>query len=140
MRHAEESLSLSTSPSALSLWSGREDSNLRPPEPHSGALPGCATPRPIRFRLQMVRRAANAEPQHVSTLSLAHARRGHHEGALGPELDPRPEGPALASERLAQPRGVRRRWADELEPSQLEWSEGQLLKTASRIQAREVGQ
>ena len=27
-------------------WSGREDSNLRPPEPHSGALPGCATPRP----------------------------------------------------------------------------------------------
>ena len=27
-------------------WSGREDSNLRPPEPHSGALPDCATPRP----------------------------------------------------------------------------------------------
>lgn len=27
------------------IWSGREDSNLRPPEPHSGALPGCATPR-----------------------------------------------------------------------------------------------
>jgi hypothetical protein len=26
-------------------WSGREDSNLRPPEPHSGALPDCATPR-----------------------------------------------------------------------------------------------
>ena len=26
-------------------WSGREDLNLRPPEPHSGALPGCATPR-----------------------------------------------------------------------------------------------
>ena len=26
-------------------WSGREDSNLRPPEPHSGALPSCATPR-----------------------------------------------------------------------------------------------
>ena len=28
------------------FWSGREDLNLRPPEPHSGALPGCATPRP----------------------------------------------------------------------------------------------
>jgi hypothetical protein len=26
-------------------WSGRSDSNARPPEPHSGALPGCATPR-----------------------------------------------------------------------------------------------
>ena len=26
-------------------WSGREDSNLRPPAPHAGALPGCATPR-----------------------------------------------------------------------------------------------
>ena len=26
-------------------WSGRDDSNVRPPEPHSGALPGCATPR-----------------------------------------------------------------------------------------------
>src|SRR5438105_14649539 len=27
-------------------WSGRKDSNLRPPAPHAGALPGCATPRP----------------------------------------------------------------------------------------------
>jgi len=26
-------------------WSGREDLNLRPHEPHSCALPGCATPR-----------------------------------------------------------------------------------------------
>jgi serine/threonine protein kinase len=26
-------------------WSGRGDSNSRPPEPHSGALPGCATAR-----------------------------------------------------------------------------------------------
>ena len=28
-------------------WSGRQDSNLRPPEPHSGALPNCATPRQL---------------------------------------------------------------------------------------------
>ena len=28
-----------------SRWSGRKDSNLRPLEPHSSALPGCATPR-----------------------------------------------------------------------------------------------
>ena len=33
-------------PSFKSLWSGREDSNFRPPAPHAGALPGCATPRP----------------------------------------------------------------------------------------------
>ena len=26
-------------------WSGREDLNLRPPVPHTGALPSCATPR-----------------------------------------------------------------------------------------------
>src|SRR5206468_9452066 len=27
-------------------WSGRQDSNLRPPVPQTDALPGCATPRP----------------------------------------------------------------------------------------------
>src|SRR5581483_2841203 len=27
-------------------WSGRLDSNQRPPAPKAGALPGCATPRP----------------------------------------------------------------------------------------------
>ena len=32
----------------LCKWSGREDSNLRPPQPHCGALPGCATPRKIK--------------------------------------------------------------------------------------------
>jgi hypothetical protein len=26
-------------------WSGREDLNLRPSEPHSDTLPSCATPR-----------------------------------------------------------------------------------------------
>ena len=37
-------------------WSGREDSNFRPPAPHAGALPGCATPRPNRrlYRLRAV--------------------------------------------------------------------------------------
>ena len=32
-------------PESGDRWSGRRDSNSRPPEPHSGALPGCATPR-----------------------------------------------------------------------------------------------
>lgn len=27
------------------IWSAREDLNLRPPTPHDGALPGCATCR-----------------------------------------------------------------------------------------------
>src|SRR5690349_17626754 len=30
----------------LGKWSGRLDSNQRPPAPKAGALPGCATPRP----------------------------------------------------------------------------------------------
>ena len=29
----------------LAKWSGRRDSNSRPPVPKTGALPGCATPR-----------------------------------------------------------------------------------------------
>ena len=32
-------------------WSGRQDSNLRPLDPQSSALPGCATPRPNRLSL-----------------------------------------------------------------------------------------
>ena len=27
------------------FWSGRQDSNLRPPAPKAGAIPGYATPR-----------------------------------------------------------------------------------------------
>ena len=34
------------------LQSGRRDLNPRPPEPHSGALPGCATSRPPRTRTE----------------------------------------------------------------------------------------
>jgi cytochrome P450 len=32
----------------VSEWSGRQDSNLRPSAPKADALPGCATPRPVR--------------------------------------------------------------------------------------------
>ena len=39
-----------SSPSELlARWSGRLDSNQRPPAPKAGALPGCATPRHFRF-------------------------------------------------------------------------------------------
>lgn len=30
-------------------WSGRRDSNAGPLEPHSSALPGCATPRQVHW-------------------------------------------------------------------------------------------
>ena len=33
----------------ISIWSGREDLNLRPLAPHASALPGCATPRIAEF-------------------------------------------------------------------------------------------
>jgi hypothetical protein len=32
-------------PASEIYWSGRQDSNLRPLDPQSSALPGCATPR-----------------------------------------------------------------------------------------------
>jgi hypothetical protein len=32
------------------VWSGRGDLNPRPPDPQSGALPSCATPRWTRYR------------------------------------------------------------------------------------------
>jgi hypothetical protein len=34
------------------FWSGREDLNLRPSEPHSDTLPDCATPRLIYIKLE----------------------------------------------------------------------------------------
>src|SRR5262249_12683623 len=39
-------------------WSGRLDLNQRPPAPHAGALPSCATPRP-RHRTRYKKAAAN---------------------------------------------------------------------------------
>ena len=33
----------------LEKWSGRLDSNQRPPAPKAGALPGCATPRHLKI-------------------------------------------------------------------------------------------
>ena len=35
----------------VTLWSGREDLNLRHPAPKAGALPGCATPRHIQCQM-----------------------------------------------------------------------------------------
>lgn len=43
-------------------WSGREDSNFRPPAPHAGALPGCATPR-IGIRRYQARTRGRCSPR-----------------------------------------------------------------------------
>ena len=39
------SLILTVTRQVTIFWSGRKDLNLRPPQPHCGALPSCATPR-----------------------------------------------------------------------------------------------
>jgi hypothetical protein len=50
------------------IWSGRQDSNLRPLAPHASALPGCATPRGRSFTVSVVtpfpgRQAPAGSPQ-----------------------------------------------------------------------------
>jgi hypothetical protein len=71
-------------------WSGREDSNLRPPHPQCDALPGCATSRP-RLRIYGGRWGLASRLRRVSNLSRirislhprqARDRRAHHLGWL----------------------------------------------------------
>lgn len=51
----------------MRIWSGRQDLNLRPPTPHAGALPGCATPRITYYILKAIgfsaRRKRNEQPE-----------------------------------------------------------------------------
>ena len=58
----------------LARWSGRPDSNWRPPAPHAGALPGCATPRPDNRRISHSATGCN---------SVAHR---HFQHALAPDF------------------------------------------------------
>src|SRR5438309_1351191 len=47
-RHKRRFFGVAISPYVIDFkWSGREDSNLRPPAPEAGALPDCATPRSL---------------------------------------------------------------------------------------------
>ena len=62
-------------------WSGRLDSNQRPPAPKAGALPGCATPRLQIFSILLPFTAGRArhgccEPLHDRSLA-ADSRRIH---------------------------------------------------------------
>jgi hypothetical protein len=62
----------------LKKWSGRLDSNQRPPAPKAGALPGCATPRPeISSSLPRLWNGSRALSQNCArtpTVSELHAR------------------------------------------------------------------
>src|SRR5206468_10176922 len=97
--------------SALSLWSGREDLNLRPPAPKAGALPGCATPRrPARVRVRSAPTISPAEkpPDRLEgSAAMAHSRL-----VLVGELGERPgkrriEEQRIVSETAIPPRGLR---------------------------------
>src|SRR5258708_38759850 len=52
-------------------WSGRLDSNQRPPAPKAGALPGCATPRLCDQLFQFVCNSANARQLRAATVAKA---------------------------------------------------------------------
>src|SRR5438874_1824283 len=63
-------------------WSGRGDLNPRPPEPHSGTLPGCATDRRMAMLAreqpsasQQSRAPQNQIPRDLDVLP----RRRHHD-------------------------------------------------------------
>ena len=51
------------------IWSGREDLNLRPLQPHCSALPSCATPR--RGRNYITRRVL--APKKMCKITKKHA-------------------------------------------------------------------
>jgi hypothetical protein len=67
LRH-ESVASSAPSSTRNGVWSGRPDSNRRPPAPKAGALPGCATSRRVRHLNSTFTHAAGA------TASLAEGR------------------------------------------------------------------
>src|SRR5215467_14470285 len=50
-------------------WSGRRDSNSRPPAPHAGTLPGCATPRDVEVYQRAEPDAFSAASNSMTLLS-----------------------------------------------------------------------
>src|SRR5262245_28511241 len=67
-------------------WSGRLDLNQRPPAPHAGALPGCATPRPTEWNRGTLDQSRNISE---STPPLNRRREGFdRSGPRGPRAQP----------------------------------------------------
>src|SRR5688572_22255863 len=62
-----------TAGEAVRSRSGREDLNLRPPDPQSGALPGCATPRQERRLSQIYATPSRTEARAQGEQALTHA-------------------------------------------------------------------
>ena len=67
-------------------WSGREDLNLRPPDPQSGALPGCATPRCLKKR-QFIPRLSGATTATVPGIVPIPRRSARHVAEAGVRPD-----------------------------------------------------
>src|SRR4029079_17075688 len=64
-------------------WSGRLDLNQRPPDPQSGALPGCATPRGCERELsQEPRGVSRSQPGPQGRQPLADPLEGVRVGGL----------------------------------------------------------
>src|SRR3989442_4629650 len=57
-------------------WSGRQDLNLRPLDPQSSALPGCATPRPTGRSSQIWGSASRTQARAQPGEALADAAEG----------------------------------------------------------------
>ena len=53
--------------SVFGFWSGREDLNLRPSEPHSDTLPDCATPRRCSLLLIIIKMACQGHKDEGTT-------------------------------------------------------------------------
>ena len=60
-KHHQAKLKVLERKSYKNCWSGWEDLNLRPPEPHSGALPDCATSRPVHAYLPLSQYTVNVK-------------------------------------------------------------------------------
>jgi hypothetical protein len=82
MHHSFVTMMLPWRPRNRKIWSGWRDSNPRPPDPQSGALPGCATSRSIQFFLRFALRAGPTFSSNASG-----AVRGVEAGALASIID-----------------------------------------------------
>src|SRR5258705_3660427 len=83
------------SAAGVKKWSGRLDLNQRPPAPHAGALPGCATPRPLYMGC--------SEPWNVGR--TARARKSRHGGG-GPHRGRKSSSPGGGVWRSSRRRGA----------------------------------
>lgn len=73
--------------SVRSQWSGRRDSNPRPPVPQTGALPDFATPRIPRLGYCSRPSTRNGQGGGARTHDLLHPRQARYQAALHPVIE-----------------------------------------------------